>query len=121
LDQDQSHQCLRRAASLGEQFPWLEQSGVIDVIFPKKEPVYIGKWCVAVACRAARPPPLPTARRAARGRLPRGTAAAPTRHAARPAAHPRSGFVQLVLINNVILFFQERDGPWFPTLRLLHQ
>lgn len=36
-------------------------------------------------------------------------------------ASPRSGFVQLVIINSHILFFQERDGPWFPTLRLLHQ
>lgn len=31
------------------------------------------------------------------------------------------GFVQIVILNNTVLFFQERDGPWFPTLRLLHQ
>jgi PUA domain protein len=31
------------------------------------------------------------------------------------------GHVQVVIINNVPLFFQERDGPWCPTLRVLHQ
>jgi PUA domain protein len=39
----------------------------------------------------------------------------------RRALAPCSGFIQLVIVNNVILFFQERDGPWFPVLRLLHQ
>jgi PUA domain protein len=35
---------------------------------------------------------------------------------------PRSqGHVQILVVNNVPLFFQERDGPWFPTLRVLHQ
>ena len=29
--------------------------------------------------------------------------------------------VQVVVINNTPLFFAQRDGPWFPTLRLLHQ
>jgi Pre-PUA-like domain/PUA domain len=29
--------------------------------------------------------------------------------------------VQLVIVKNVPLFFSQRDGPWFPTLRLLHQ
>lgn len=29
--------------------------------------------------------------------------------------------MQVVIINNVPLFFQERDGPWCPTLRVLHQ
>ena len=31
------------------------------------------------------------------------------------------GHVQIAVINNVPMFFQERDGPWFPTLRILHQ
>jgi hypothetical protein len=31
------------------------------------------------------------------------------------------GHVQVVIINNVPLFFQQRDGPWCPTLRVLHQ
>ncbi len=38
-----------------------------------------------------------------------------------PPSQPRSGHVQLCVINNTILFFQERDGPWLPTLRILHQ
>ena len=29
--------------------------------------------------------------------------------------------VQVVVVNNTPLFFSHRDGPWFPTLRLLHQ
>lgn len=27
----------------------------------------------------------------------------------------------MVIVNNVPLFFQERDGPWLPVLRILHQ
>lgn len=27
----------------------------------------------------------------------------------------------MAILNNVPLFFQERDGPWCPTLRVLHQ
>lgn len=33
----------------------------------------------------------------------------------------RIGHVQVAIIDNVPLFFQERDGPWCPTLRILHQ
>jgi PUA domain protein len=29
--------------------------------------------------------------------------------------------VSLVIVNNEPLFFQERDGPYMPTLRLLHK
>lgn len=29
--------------------------------------------------------------------------------------------IQLAVINNTPLFFQERDSPWCPTLRVLHQ
>ena len=29
--------------------------------------------------------------------------------------------MQVLLLNNIPVFFAERDGPWFPTLRLLHQ
>lgn len=32
-----------------------------------------------------------------------------------------SGTAQLAVINNNVLFFQERDGPWVPTLKVLHQ
>lgn len=33
----------------------------------------------------------------------------------------RAEHVQIVVLNNTPLFFAQRDGPWFPTLRLLHQ
>ncbi len=29
--------------------------------------------------------------------------------------------VQLLVLDHTPLFFAMRDGPWFPTLRLLHQ
>mmetsp|Transcript_21864 Transcript_21864/g.37362 ORF Transcript_21864/g.37362 Transcript_21864/m.37362 type:complete len:183 (+) Transcript_21864:151-699(+) len=63
-------------SSVIELYPLLEESGVMDLLMPKKEPVLLGKC---------------------------------------------EGFVQMVIINNVPLFFQERDGPWCPTLRVLHQ
>eukprot|EP00803_Ostreobium_quekettii_P004873 evm.model.scf_1630.3 EVM.evm.TU.scf_1630.3 scf_1630:4901-7295(+) len=59
-----------------ESYPWLEETGVIDVVLPKKEPVMLAK------CQ---------------------------------------GHAQLVVVHNKPVFFAQRDGPWFPTLRLLHQ
>ena len=32
------------AAKVLDSYPWLEESGVIDTILPKKEQVMIGKW-----------------------------------------------------------------------------
>eukprot|EP01137_Pigoraptor_chileana_P034849 Opistho-2@28002 len=32
-----------------------------------------------------------------------------------------SDHVSIVTVNNELLFFQQRDGPYFPTLRLLHK
>ena len=29
--------------------------------------------------------------------------------------------MQIVVLNGTPLFFSQRDGPWYPTLRLLHQ
>ena len=29
--------------------------------------------------------------------------------------------VQLISVNNEVVFFCERDGPWYPTLRFLHK
>jgi len=63
-------------SSICESYPWVEESGVIDVLIPKKEAVVVGKM---------------------------------------------TGHVQLVIVNNIPIFFQERDGPWLPTLRILHQ
>jgi hypothetical protein len=40
---------------LGEQFPTLEDSGVLDELIPKKDKLVIAKWCAAsrVARRAS--------------------------------------------------------------------
>ncbi|KAH7648921.1 MCT like PUA RNA binding domain containing [Cryptosporidium bovis] len=32
-----------------------------------------------------------------------------------------SGHIQFIVFESIPLFFQQRDGPWFPTLRLLHK
>jgi malignant T-cell-amplified sequence len=63
-------------ASLATTYPWLEESGVLDVLIPKKD------------C---------------------------------PLSLAKVGYVQVALVQGVPLFFADRDGPWFPTLRLLHQ
>uniref|UniRef100_A0A061S4R9 PUA domain protein n=1 Tax=Tetraselmis sp. GSL018 TaxID=582737 RepID=A0A061S4R9_9CHLO len=59
-----------------DQYPFLQDSGVIDQILPKKEAMIVAK------CQH---------------------------------------HIQVVVMKGVPLFFCERDGPWFPTLRLLHQ
>jgi hypothetical protein len=33
------------AAKVIDAYPWLESSGVIDVLLPKKEQICVGKWC----------------------------------------------------------------------------
>jgi len=47
------------AAKLGEQFPTLEDSGVLDELIPKKDKLVIAKWCAAardsLAVSAAKP------------------------------------------------------------------
>ncbi|EFN51192.1 hypothetical protein CHLNCDRAFT_56407 [Chlorella variabilis] len=59
-----------------EDYPYLSETGVIDVILPKKQDLVLIK-------------------------LPE--------------------YVQLLVLDKTPLFFSMRDGPWFPTLRLLHQ
>lgn len=34
------------AASICEEYPYLEETGVIELLIPKKESVFVGKWCV---------------------------------------------------------------------------
>jgi PUA domain protein len=63
-------------AKVIDAYPWLESSGVIDVLLPKKEQICVGKC---------------------------------------------PDHVQIVITGGQPLFFAQRDGPWFPTLRLLHQ
>lgn len=59
-----------------EQYPFLEDSGVIDVLLPKKEQMLQFKC---------------------------------------------PDHASLLVVNNVTMFFSNRDGFWFPTLRLLQQ
>lgn len=63
-------------AKIVEDYPWLTETGVIDVLLPKKQDMVLVK-------------------------LPE--------------------HVQLLVLDRTPLFFSMRDGPWFPTLRLLHQ
>lgn len=76
--QNQVKSSVQRAirAKVIDAYPWLEETGVIDVLLPKKEQICIGKC---------------------------------------------PDHVQLVIVHGRPLFFAQRDGPWFPTLRLLHQ
>ncbi|PSC69287.1 malignant T-cell-amplified sequence 1-like protein [Micractinium conductrix] len=61
---------------IADDYPWLVETGVLDVILPKKQDLVLVK-------------------------LPE--------------------HVQLLVLDKTPLFFSMRDGPWFPTLRLLHQ
>lgn len=37
------------AAKVIDAYPWLESSGVIEVLLPKKEQICVGKWCAGSA------------------------------------------------------------------------
>ncbi|KAI7839747.1 hypothetical protein COHA_006551 [Chlorella ohadii] len=63
-------------AKIAEDYPYLVEQGLLDVILPKKQDLVLIK-------------------------LPE--------------------HVQLLVLDHTPLFFAMRDGPWFPTLRLLHQ
>mmetsp|Transcript_35200 Transcript_35200/g.56554 ORF Transcript_35200/g.56554 Transcript_35200/m.56554 type:complete len:186 (+) Transcript_35200:180-737(+) len=63
-------------AKIGEQYPQLEQEGVLDELMPKK--------CTMIVAKTDQK-------------------------------------ANVVLVDNVPLFFQLRDGPYFPTLKLLHK
>ncbi|KAF8057282.1 FOLD2 [Scenedesmus sp. PABB004] len=63
-------------SSIGEQYPFLADSGVLDALMPKKDPMFVAKT---------------------------------------------SSYMQVAFINEVPLFYSDRDGHWFPTLRILHQ
>ena len=45
----------RHAVKLGEQFPKLEDSGVLDELIPKKDKMVIAKWCAAARFGPATP------------------------------------------------------------------
>eukprot|EP00882_Tetradesmus_deserticola_P011551 GHRQ01012218.1.p1 GENE.GHRQ01012218.1~~GHRQ01012218.1.p1 ORF type:complete len:184 (+),score=29.86 GHRQ01012218.1:169-720(+) len=63
-------------SSIGEQYPFLAESGVLDVLLPKKDPLFVAKT---------------------------------------------SSYMQVAFLNEVPLFYSDRDNHWFPTLRILHQ
>eukprot|EP00877_Chromochloris_zofingiensis_P012007 jgi/Chrzof1/705/Cz01g25150.t1 len=33
-------------SSIAQQYPYLDETGVLNLLIPKKEPMYIAKWCV---------------------------------------------------------------------------
>jgi hypothetical protein len=51
---------LCNAAGIAEEYPWLVENGVLDVIFPKKEVVVVAKGWVGCSTRVV--PPLLAAR-----------------------------------------------------------
>ncbi|KAI8462447.1 MAG: PUA-like domain-containing protein [Monoraphidium minutum] len=63
-------------SSVAEQYPWLQENGVLDVLIPKKEPMFVAKC---------------------------------------------PNYMQVAIVHNTPLFFSEREGRWFPTMRILHQ
>jgi hypothetical protein len=46
---DPCHLCNPPSASIGEQYPFLADTGVLDVLIPKKDPIYVGKTYVATS------------------------------------------------------------------------
>mmetsp|Transcript_23820 Transcript_23820/g.28758 ORF Transcript_23820/g.28758 Transcript_23820/m.28758 type:complete len:186 (-) Transcript_23820:567-1124(-) len=63
-------------AKIGEQYPYLEENELLDVLMPKKAPMYLAK------CQ---------------------------------------GHMGMVVVDGQPMFFSNRDGTYFPTLRLLHK
>mmetsp|Transcript_38723 Transcript_38723/g.65195 ORF Transcript_38723/g.65195 Transcript_38723/m.65195 type:complete len:185 (+) Transcript_38723:244-798(+) len=61
---------------IADQFPYLEENGILDILLPKKTPMHLAKC---------------------------------------------PGHISLVVMDNEPLFFGNRDGLYFPTLRLLHK
>jgi hypothetical protein len=100
------------AAKVIDAYPWLESSGVIDVLLPKKEQICVGKWC-AGECHVD----TLTARSACCVQLKDFLYSSECVILALCSPD----HVQIVIIGGQPLFFAQRDGPWFPTLRLLHQ
>lgn len=106
---------------LVDQMPILDD--ILGDLLPKKTPVYLVKWYAPMGARvhlalARRHPSVPRVPRArhchgACGRLTRARCTCPL---------PRSkDHIQILAANEAFLFFQHYDGPWYPTLRLLHQ
>mmetsp|Transcript_12804 Transcript_12804/g.24315 ORF Transcript_12804/g.24315 Transcript_12804/m.24315 type:complete len:185 (+) Transcript_12804:223-777(+) len=63
-------------AKIAEQYPYLEENGILDELIPKKTPILLAKC---------------------------------------------PGHMGMVVVENEPLFFNNRDGLYFPTLRLLHK
>jgi predicted RNA-binding protein (TIGR00451 family) len=106
------HKPPKPAASIAEQYPWLEQNGVLDVLIPKKEPLFVAKWCV-FGTHAPQPRPTPI--------QPTPTPLSHTTqtHHQNPLYSPNH--VSVAVVHQTPLFFSEREGRWMPTMRVLHQ
>ncbi|KAK3249333.1 hypothetical protein CYMTET_41237 [Cymbomonas tetramitiformis] len=74
LNQAKSSVARAIKTKIAEQFPYLEDNGILDQLMPKKMPIYVAKC---------------------------------------------AGHIGLVVVDNQPLFFNNRDGVYFPTLRLL--
>ena len=107
-------------ASVVEQFPAAE--AYIDDVVPKKATVLEGKGWVgyqrAAACRQC-------AMRGKCGQRRDGAdvplCADGTAHGFTHTLHHRKDKLTFVIVDNEILFFRQRDGPYYPTLRVLHK
>ena len=80
-------------ASILEQYPTLEP--YIDDVMPKKQQAHLYKWYVLFS-------DIINARQ-------------------QKLIVCSTGYITFLVINNEPLFYNENDGPWFPTLRLLHK
>lgn len=69
---------------------------MLDELLPKKEKLVVAKWRVPLSSDPLSRLRLLTASRSA-------------------------NHLNLVVVNSAVLFFNIRDGPYFPTLRVLHQ
>lgn len=91
-----------------DEYPLLEP--IMELILPKKAPMVVAKWCVALRLV------LPDPRRLVLLRV--RSLALLTRC---PYANRSHNHIQLVLHEGEPMFFNQRDGPFMPTLKLLHR
>ena len=75
----------RGAGRIAEQYPSLEEGGVLEVLLPKKDKMVVGKWCARAATGAR------SGSRRSRGRRLRASWGAPVRPARGAAQGLRPG------------------------------
>ena len=96
---------------IADQFPFLTDNEILDELIPKKAAVYIAKWCAEAALRGGCRSLLSVIRK-------HHPSQPLTRRAGRRCSQ---NHIQLVVIDSVPLFFGDRDGNYYPLLRVLHQ